>query len=90
MDFRPKMGMDYGASEMYGFFINFLANQLGKTKNVWVMEKYGLSELWVIGVSTVAERALECELIRFKNSCSEMCELKLNSLHVAASATDAL
>ena len=45
--------MDYGILERYGFFINFPANQLGETKNVWIMEKYGLSELWVIGISTV-------------------------------------
>ena len=36
--------------EMYGFFIIFPANQ---SKNVWVMGKYGLLEVWVIGVSTV-------------------------------------
>ena len=45
--------MDYGIIERYGFFINFPANQLSKTKNVWVMEKYELSEVWVIGGSTV-------------------------------------
>jgi hypothetical protein len=51
--FSTEKGMDYGILERYGFFINFPANQLGKIKKVWVMEKYGLSELWVIGVSTV-------------------------------------
>jgi len=42
MGFPPKMGMDYGVLEMYGFFIFFSANQLGKFKNVWVIQKYGL------------------------------------------------
>ena len=36
-----------------GAHLSFQHNQLGKTKKVWVMEKCGLSELWVIGVSTV-------------------------------------
>jgi hypothetical protein len=53
MGFQPKMGMDYGVLERYGFFIIFPANQLGKSENVWVIGKYGLLEVWVIGVSTV-------------------------------------
>jgi hypothetical protein len=56
MGFQPKMGMDYGVLERYGFFIIFPANQLGKSENVWVIGKYGLLEVWVIGVSTVILR----------------------------------
>jgi hypothetical protein len=43
--------MEYGISQMYGLFT---AYQVGNMKNIWIMEEYGLSELWVIRASTVA------------------------------------
>ena len=34
-------------------FIFVPANQIGKSENVWVIKKYGLSEVWVMRASTV-------------------------------------
>ena len=42
MGFSTKMYMDYGVLEMYGFFIFSSANQHGKSKNVWIIQNYGI------------------------------------------------
>ena|SRR5258707_15174934 len=61
----------------YGFFVFFPANQPGKSINVWVIKKYGLSEVWVMRASTVQSK---CKMLMYliqpgkrnvilKNSC---------------------
>ena len=42
-----------GSGRSMGYGHQFSANQLGGPKNVWVMPKYGLLEVWVIGGLTV-------------------------------------
>ena len=46
----PKKG--YGLWGIRKLWL-FPANRLGKYKNVWIIEMYGLSELWVMRDSTV-------------------------------------
>lgn len=52
--------MGYGTPDMHGLWVTgygyeIPANQLGKSKNVWVRREYGLCGVWVTGESTVAE-----------------------------------
>jgi hypothetical protein len=52
----------WGMGELW-VFIFVPANQIGKSENVWVIKKYGLSEVWVMRASTVGDfrKSLEAE-----------------------------
>lgn len=57
LDVIYQQSMGLGSDKkvwVMGYEPHFSANQFGPPKKVWVMSKYGLWEVWVIGGLTVA------------------------------------
>ena len=55
--FSPKRYGVWGFGELW----IFPANQPGKSKNLWIIKKYGLSEVWVMRDSTVHPKSWSSE-----------------------------
>ncbi len=64
--------MGYGRGMGYG--INFPANKVGGSKNLWSMGMYGLQGIWVMREATVARaqalpfNGIDTAMARFSNS----------------------
>ena len=52
----PRKLWVMGYKGFMGYVVDFPASQLGRWDFLWVMGGYGLREVWVIRVSTVANR----------------------------------
>ena len=57
----PRKLWVMGYKGFMGYVGDFPASQLGRWDFLWVMGGYGLREVWVIRVSTVAVSAFEFE-----------------------------
>ena len=58
MGFGPEGVWVMGYCRLMGYGVQIPANQVGGPKMLWYFMAYGLSRVWVMGVSTVFYRSV--------------------------------